>query len=581
MSDWPPAPATSRPFPLGPWLLLAMALNLVALPCGGFESDLECWANWTTHLQQHGFADYPANYPPLYIHWLWVVAKFHSLFGIPVGNDLLLKLLALTPVFAAQLGLLAILHRILLRRGAEAGHSAMVMAAAALNPAFYMNGPVWGQVDLVFSLPVALALAALFEGVWLHWVLPLLAIAFLLKFQSIAVAPAFAGLLWIRRRDIVRGLLPCLAVVTISILPFVVAGSLGRMIDGAYLSSASTYPLATYNAANLWYLLGLNVRPDVVFLLDPTRVAQGMERLLTPKALGMASYFAFGIWIVVDSLRVREPKRWWRNSLLSILGFFLLLPAMHERYLFLAIPVALVASAYHPSFLWIAALLSFFNLFNTILIMPPHGGIIGPALAACTLLFALGILLKDAPSWDRALAWASRTLSLWLGGSVLLWAVVTASLAGELIRVQRSRVLPGGWINATQINGRASRQSWGSLHIDQSVDGNLLRVGDSFYAFGFGTHANSVITIPVPAKARSFRAKVGVDDESKNGHVEFEVVVDGVSAWKSGPVDGGHEARACQVTLTGSKVLELKVDALGVEQYDHADWLDPVFEAPP
>ena len=60
--------------------------------------------------------------------------------------------------------------------------------------------------------------------------------------------------------------------------------------------------------------------------------------------------------------------------------------------------------------------------------------------------------------------------------------------------------------------------------------------------------------------------------------MEFEVVVDGVSLWKSGPVDGGQQVREFQTSLNGAKVMELKVDALGALEYDHADWIEPVFE---
>ena len=298
-------------------------------------------------------------------------------------------------VFAAHLGLLAILHRILLRTGAEARHWVLVMGAAALNPAIYMNGPVWGQVDLLFSLPVALALAGLFEGFLLRWVLPLLAIAFLLKFQAVAAVPAFLGLLWIRRKEIAWGLLPALFVILISIEPFLAAGSLGRMIHGAYLSSVSSYPLATYNAANLWFLLGFNTLPDTLFLLDPTRDARGLELLLTPRYLGWMSYSAFAVWILVDGLRHRKNTRWWRNSVLAILGFFLVLPSMHERYLFLAVPIALVASAYHPRFLAIAGFVLLQPFRHHLDDAPPRGN-----SRACSCCFHLDLRPRD-PAQER------------------------------------------------------------------------------------------------------------------------------------------------------------------------------------
>jgi len=262
-------------WPLGPWLLLALVLNLLVITSGGFGPDLECWVNWTNHLQNQGYTSLSANYPPLYIHWLWLVAQFYSFFKIPVAMGALLKFLALTPVFVAHLSLLVILHRFLVRNHATTGWWIQLMALTALNPAFLMNGPAWGQVDLVFSLMVAAILALLISNRHSNWVVPLLLAAFLTKFQTVALAPVLLALLWVRRREVAFGLLPAMGFAVLCLLPYALTGNLELMIRNAYLGSASVYPFASYNAANVWYLLGLNSMSDMRFLFDMTRDAQG------------------------------------------------------------------------------------------------------------------------------------------------------------------------------------------------------------------------------------------------------------------------------------------------------------------
>ena len=340
MSETQTTPPIARAIPLGPWLLLALILNLVALSAGGFDPDLECWANWTTHLQNQGYTNLTANYPPMYIHWLWLVAQFYTYFKIPVALGSLIKFWALTPVFVAHLTLLAVLHRFLVRQNAPTSWWMPLMALTCINPAFLMNGPAWGQVDLVFSVMVALVIALLISDKHPRWIFLLIVAALLTKFQTIAIAPVLGGLLWVRKRQLLPGIIPAAILLVLCTLPYLLMGNLLLMIQQAYLGSASTYPFASYNAANLWYLLGLNSMSDIRFLFDMTRDAQGWELIFTPKYFGMGSFSLLSLWLLWDSARHQEAARWWRNAIVSAVGFFLLLPAMQERYLYLAIPIA-------------------------------------------------------------------------------------------------------------------------------------------------------------------------------------------------------------------------------------------------
>lgn len=570
--------ASYRPLALGPWLLLVTILNLIWLSSGSFGPDLKFWTEWTLQLSTQGYSNYSANYPPVYIHWLSFVASLHSLLGLPIVEGAFLKILTMTPVWAAHLLLLTVIWRILRKRESETKESLPILALASINPAILMNGPAWGQVDLLFALPIAIALGWLIHGRRLLWALPLLTLAFLLKFQTIAVAAVVGGLIWRHRMAILPSLPISAGLALLLIFPFLWAGSLGNMIREAYLQSASTYPMASFNAANLWYLLGLNQMSDIRFLLDSSRDAQGWEIVFTPKILGMASFALLSLYLMIDTIRHTEISRNYRNAFLSVLGFFLLLPAMHERYLFLAVPIALVATAYIPRFFWIAVAFTFANFLNTGWVMPPHDGALGIGLATGTVLFGIVLLWGRQIPWNKLDGWASRWIWPWILFSVLLWGYQLGNLGSTEMEKDRSKSLPAGWLKATKVQELDVQQGWGSLHIDQSVIGNPLFSAGKVYGFGFGTHAPSTIRIPIPEGSIGFTTRAGVDDEAMGGKVVFRILVDGQKRWESGVVQGGNPPVQAKVKLRGEKWLELQVDAYGSNEFDHADWLEPAFK---
>jgi len=136
------------------------------------------------------------------------------------------------------------------------------------------------------------------------------------------------------------------------------------------------------------------------------------------------------------------------------------------------------------------------------------------------------------------------------------------------------------WLDSLDVS--VATQGWGEPHKNKSVDGHALTIGGQSFEHGFGTHAEGTLIIHLDGGAQSFSAKVGVDDEvNKNpaASVEFSVIGDGTNLWTSGVMRAGDAAKACEVKLTGVKVLALKVgDAGDGISFDHADWADAKFE---
>jgi alpha-galactosidase len=128
----------------------------------------------------------------------------------------------------------------------------------------------------------------------------------------------------------------------------------------------------------------------------------------------------------------------------------------------------------------------------------------------------------------------------------------------------------------SEVPAAAIRQDYGQPGANKTVDGNPLKIGGTAFATGLGTHATGEIRLDLQGNAKSFFARVGVDDETKGlGSVQFLVYGDNRLLADSGVMKGGESHRVLNVPLKGVKKLRLVVgDAGDGISYDHADWAE-------
>lgn len=136
-----------------------------------------------------------------------------------------------------------------------------------------------------------------------------------------------------------------------------------------------------------------------------------------------------------------------------------------------------------------------------------------------------------------------------------------------------------------------AQSGFGPLELDKSTgeadtgDGVPISIGGRSFAKGLGVHSTSVVAVALQGRCQSFSSFVGVDDETKGpkaipggpyGTVVFEVLVDGVSKFKSRLLKGGDAAVSTgDVSLAGAQEVILVVhDGGDGFTKDHADWAD-------
>ena len=127
----------------------------------------------------------------------------------------------------------------------------------------------------------------------------------------------------------------------------------------------------------------------------------------------------------------------------------------------------------------------------------------------------------------------------------------------------------------------AMTSGWGKPQKNRAVTEVPLSIGGVKFEHGVGTHANSECPVVLDGKAKSFTAKVGVDDNAKNAEasVEFVILANEREVWRSGPCKWKEPPRDVRVKLAGVTNLLLTVeDAGNGVNFDHADWAEAVFE---
>jgi alpha-galactosidase len=127
---------------------------------------------------------------------------------------------------------------------------------------------------------------------------------------------------------------------------------------------------------------------------------------------------------------------------------------------------------------------------------------------------------------------------------------------------------------------RLLRQDYATLQFGRSAIGTPIKIGETNYKTGLGTHANSVIEVDLPEGANAFEAVCGIDNnfstQGKHGSVVFSVDVDGKERFRSQTLTGGDKGLPVKIAdLKGARTLTLKVESTtDGAAFDQADWAD-------
>jgi len=134
----------------------------------------------------------------------------------------------------------------------------------------------------------------------------------------------------------------------------------------------------------------------------------------------------------------------------------------------------------------------------------------------------------------------------------------------------------GGAITLPEVKYASHEQGWGSLHINESIEGHKMVIDGVTYESGLGTHAPSTTTYDLGGKYTLFRTTVGLDDESLCSEgVYVEIEGDG-KVLAASPVFTNGVAHTLTARVEGVQKLTLHSKLKAGKDCSHVDFANAV-----
>ena len=288
-------PERKKPYHAFVLLILFLALVLrvmIASLVEGYMVDVNCFLSWGHTMAALGPARFYegtnfCDYPPLYTDVLGLNSFLaDKLNADAAATRIIFRLIPSVCDLAASMWLYGLLNR---QKRIQPSRCLAFLCFLAFNPAAVLNSAAWGQMDSVLCLLLLIVAVYATEGRWIA-ALPLYVVSVLIKPQALMLGPL--GLTYIirsyacskpSRRPILTGTGISLLTLAAGVIPFSIRQNWDWLIQ-LYGRTLASYPYATVNTANLYYLLGGNWA--------------GVEKtahLLAPVVLGLLT-IGYGIW---------------------------------------------------------------------------------------------------------------------------------------------------------------------------------------------------------------------------------------------------------------------------------------------
>lgn len=400
--------------------LAAVARILVAFMVDGYQVDVNCFTSWGYTMAQVGPTRFYqttsfCDYTPAYIYIMGLAGSVAGWLNGLVDASVIHKIVPMV----CDLAMAAILYRFAREQKMSRDQASLLGLLFAFNPAMFINSAAWCQIDSVLCLCLMLVAYLALKRQWAA-ALPVYVLSALIKPQAFMLG--FLGLAaiimdqvqhtrpkdeksgklhpladdWRRNKDVrmplIIGVGVSAVLAAMIVIPFSIHQTSGTWLIDLYAKTLASYPYATVNTANIFYLFGANWRgielasgwlPMVVFAALSLswgaytfiRQKNNRARLLEPVLMAcFAAGFLAGLifdaswgylgtlsmamaFAVVLPMFIRSGKM--ENLPLCGAVLFILLYVlgikMHERYLFPAL--ILLAMAYALRRDWRTALL--------------------------------------------------------------------------------------------------------------------------------------------------------------------------------------------------------------------------------
>lgn len=322
-------------------VLAALAVRAVFLhnQSGDYNAYFGRWYGFIVQNGRFGALKYEfANYNMPYLYLLTAMTY------LPIPALTAIKCMSV--VFDFLLGFFA--YRIVDLRYPGKWWPILASAIVLFLPTVVLNSSWWAQADAMYS---AFGVGGLYfllrRRPWLACLF--LGLAFAFKLQIIFIFPLLL-LLVLRRYVPWRALLLIPAVYVVLDIPALLLGASPKALLTIYLTEANTYSQLTLGAPNIYQYFG----------------TVGDTGLIRELGIALTGVVLLALIIPVVRKRIElTPTRILLAGMVSVVLVPYLLPAMHERYFYLADTLTVLSAFYLPRRLWYLPIIEqFASLFS-------------------------------------------------------------------------------------------------------------------------------------------------------------------------------------------------------------------------
>ena len=277
----------------------------VALHVNGYQVDVNCFTSWGNTMSRVGpgmfYQSTWCDYTPGYIYALGLNGWLATLFNGFVSASFVHKLIPMTCDLIASF----LIYRVACENGFSQRQGGLFAVLFALNPATILNSAAWCQIDSVLCVLLMLVAYFAIQRKW-YLVLPLYVLAILVKPQALMLGflglaaiilelvhhPIKNGRLERCHADMLIGLGISAILALVLIVPFCPNQESPWWLFEQYSETLASYPYATVNTANLFYLVGAN-----------------WDGIANPASVGACIYFFLFALTWTCYIAIRQYKR--------------------------------------------------------------------------------------------------------------------------------------------------------------------------------------------------------------------------------------------------------------------------------
>lgn len=353
-------------------LIVIIAIRIMVMFLPPFEIDQIGWRSWSLRMAEVG----PANFysqeiftdnPPGFLYVFWLIGEVKTIF-LKNTDDVWFDFLLKTPSNIADILSGLIIYKLIKLKLSEKW-ALSGFTLYALNPVTIFNSSLWGQFDGSATLFILIAIYALIVKKLSQLAAISFAIAWSIKPQAIAFAPAL-GLYFLTQAKPLAWVSSALAFLFTTLLiyfPFFPKNPVLGFID-TNKAMTSIFNCTTCFAFNFWGIFG-NWQNDQTTFLEITHLYWGLILLIV-------SFFPI---FFLKPIKVRfQIPYFYLTAALSIYAFFMFMTRMHERYLFPFFAFLLIFALLRKSgfLLILYVFVSFLHLINLFIPYSYYNGIL-------------------------------------------------------------------------------------------------------------------------------------------------------------------------------------------------------------